>query len=144
MEFCLHPVDFPYSPYYVVCLCHQDGGFLIVDDPARGWVTPSGKVEPGESAERAARRETLEEAGATLADLHAFGVYRLERGEVVRYADVFFGDVAEVDQPGEGEVRVVMLEGLAELYAGWNPLFERVFSESLSVRTQESATPQAW
>lgn len=41
-----------------------DGKFLMVYNPKReGWEMPGGKIEPGETAEEAARREFIEESG---------------------------------------------------------------------------------
>lgn len=44
---------------------------------ARGWDIVGGHIEPGESAEQAARREAYEEAAATLGELHVLGYQRL-------------------------------------------------------------------
>jgi 8-oxo-dGTP diphosphatase len=44
---------------------------------ARGWDIVGGHIEPGESAEEAARREAYEEAGARLRELHMLGYQRL-------------------------------------------------------------------
>ena len=39
------------------------------------WYIPGGGVKKGETLEQAMRREAAEEAGATLGDVHLFGVY---------------------------------------------------------------------
>lgn len=48
----------------------EEGRLLLVhrraDDGAPPWVLPGGNAEPGESAEEAAVRETLEETGLTV------------------------------------------------------------------------------
>ncbi len=52
------------------CLCVRDASereVLLVSSPRRGpdrWLVPGGKLDPGETSEAAAARETLEEAGA--------------------------------------------------------------------------------
>ena len=69
---------------FVNCLAHQQNQILFCKWRDKGiWVLPSGRVEPGETAEEAARRELLEETGATLKNLeilcyvHCF-MYNLE------------------------------------------------------------------
>ncbi len=51
--------------------------FLLVHERKHGqrWYFPAGRVEPGESLEAAARRETLEEAGI---DIELEGILRIE------------------------------------------------------------------
>lgn len=137
MEFFRLPVEFTYAASYAVCLCRSSGGFLLVDIPGRGWVTPSGKVEPGETSAQAASRESREEAGAILDNLEHCGVYRIASDGKIRFADVFVADVMSLSGVSEGEVKVVGLDQLAEIYVGWNPLFERVFTEFQSDRSRE-------
>lgn len=51
---------------FVVVFAHMDGQWLFVRHKRREtWETAGGHIEPGETAEAAARRELFEEAGAT-------------------------------------------------------------------------------
>jgi|SRR5690348_2368544 len=50
---------------------------LMTELASRGWDIPGGHVEPGEHPEATARREVLEETGATLGELHLLGYQRL-------------------------------------------------------------------
>lgn len=130
LSFSPAPVRWHYKPRYAICICIEAAGFLLVNIEGRGWVTPSGKVEADEDSESAARREVLEEAGAEMGPLRHMGCYQMARAGETRFADVWVGEVANTGMPTEGETRVVPLSELPTLYTGWNPLFERLFTES--------------
>mmetsp|Transcript_56306 Transcript_56306/g.89416 ORF Transcript_56306/g.89416 Transcript_56306/m.89416 type:complete len:420 (+) Transcript_56306:58-1317(+) len=73
------PPRAPYAAFAWVVCRHQDGRFLMVNEPAgisrgapRYWL-PAGRVDEGESLIDAARRETLEEGGI---DVRITGVLR--------------------------------------------------------------------
>ena len=54
----------------------QDGQALLVRHTyLEGWYMPGGGVKRGESVDEAARRESREEVGAELGELHLLGVY---------------------------------------------------------------------
>jgi ADP-ribose pyrophosphatase YjhB (NUDIX family) len=75
-------------------------------DPSRGlWTIPAGYLELGETVEEAARRETLEEAGATVGSLTLMALYNLPMfGEVYL---VYGGALATPDiQAGEETLEV--------------------------------------
>jgi 8-oxo-dGTP pyrophosphatase MutT (NUDIX family) len=55
------------------CFGFKDGKMALTRHH-RGWDIPGGHVEPGESAEDAARREMYEETGMTVGDLHLVAV----------------------------------------------------------------------
>src|SRR5579859_3473153 len=50
---------------------------LMTELVSRGWDIPGGHIEPGEHPEATVRRETLEETGTTLGELHQLGHQRL-------------------------------------------------------------------
>jgi len=55
---------------FVTVVAHKHGQILYAKCSEEGyWTLPSGRVEPGETAEVAAHRELLEETGATVSNL---------------------------------------------------------------------------
>lgn len=59
-----------------------------------GWEVPAGRVEPGESPERAAEREVLEETGYLPHDLRQIGCYAPSNGVSDQVFHVFTAEKA--------------------------------------------------
>jgi 8-oxo-dGTP diphosphatase len=124
--------------HYVVVLIRDEEAcerFLIAQIKGRGYCTPSGRVEAGESPEEAARREAYEEAGAILATLELLGYYRLQPCSAEEpeecIAPVYLARSEQLmPLPAGSEsqgVRWATLEEMPTLYYQWSPLVEAVF-----------------
>ena len=141
LDFLPEPVPVPFDPTYVVVFCITGSSFVLADIPDRGWTTPSGRIEAGESARYAARREAYEEAGVRLEEINLLGASRLSHDDEIRWTSVYVGRVTALEPlPVASEskgVSVVELDALPGIYADWNPLFEVLFDTALnSLRSQ--------
>lgn len=138
------PVDPPCPPTYVVVFCRRAGGFLLANIPGRGWTTPSGRIESGESAEDAARRECHEEVGAEVGALLGFGHFFARRDGETRVTATFVTQAERLGALPTGTEslgrRLAILGELPGLYAGWNPLFERLFAEAATFNSARLGT----
>ena len=84
---------------------------------ARQWALPGGRLEPGETAVAAARRELAEELGATLGEDDALGLlddYATRSGFVITPV-VFWGAAVAALAPDPAEVSAVYRVPLADL-----------------------------
>lgn len=133
VEFFPAPAGCP-DPRFALVFVWSGDQVLLADIPGRGWCIPSGRIEPGESAEQAARREALEETGAELNNLEYLGCNRLVAGDGYVWATNFVADIAVLlPMPDGSESRgrlLSQLEELPGLYYAWNPLTEAVFEYS--------------
>jgi 8-oxo-dGTP pyrophosphatase MutT (NUDIX family) len=72
-----------------------------------GWEVPAGRVEPGESPEQAARRETVEETGWRPNSLRHLVTYQPTNGLSDQRFNLFLGqgavEVGDPTDPGESE-----------------------------------------
>ncbi|MCO5295912.1 MAG: NUDIX domain-containing protein [Fimbriimonadaceae bacterium] len=131
----------PYRPplrsFAVLVFAWMDAKVLVCDIAGRGWCVPSGRVEPDESSFEAVRRETLEEAGALLADAQYFGCYEMRDRREVRWADCYAANVEGLTEIGLQEEsrgrQFVTMEELPEVYHVWNELTRLVFERSREV-----------
>ena len=128
------PFRAPLRAFAVLVFPWLSDKVLICQIADRGWCVPSGRVEPRESSIEAARRETAEESGAVLGDLHYFGCYQIRERQEVRWAELY---AAEVSEMGEIQARneskdrrFVTLGELPPIYHVWNPLTKLVFEHS--------------
>lgn len=113
---------------------------VLAQIPGRGWCIPSGHIEPGETPEEAARRETHEESGATLGRIAPLGTFRLTSratGEV-RHGIAFLGDVTnleELPQDTESQGRLLIpVEEVESAYFAWDALLATVFAHAEAQR----------
>ncbi len=112
----------------------------LADIVTRGWCIPSGHIESGETPEAAVRRESEEEAGATLGETRCIGYFILTNVETkhVRYAPTFVGSIrALTEVPAESESRgrqLVPVEDIAGMYFSWDDLLAAVFNYAYEVK----------
>jgi 8-oxo-dGTP pyrophosphatase MutT (NUDIX family) len=122
-----------YADAAVVTFARIGGAYVLADIEERGWTTPSGRIEPGESPAEAAVRETHEEIGADAVGLRQIGGFAMALDDGRRlWAPTFvctvtgFGDI-----PPGSESRgamVVALADLARTYYRWDAMLAAAFA----------------
>lgn len=89
---------FSKSPKHVWVICRYEKKWLLTKHRTRGIEFPGGKVEEGETAEKAARREVMEETGATIKRLRYVAQYFVagKGGQIVK--NVYFAEIEDLLQ----------------------------------------------
>lgn len=110
-------------------------GFPIwVRHHERGWELPGGKLNPGETPERAAEREVWEESGATIANLTWLFEYKISVDGVSQTKWVYQGHIIDVEARPETseitDVRVFRPAPAPNVLKG-NPVFSRVVQDGV-------------
>ncbi|MCS6918137.1 MAG: NUDIX hydrolase [Fimbriimonadales bacterium] len=127
--------ELPPPRYVVVLISDGAGRYLLANIRGRGYCAPSGRIEPDETPEAAARREAHEESGAIVAQLHPLGDYLLEPCSEQEpspcRAPVFLARAERIEalhacSESQG-VRWASLTELPQIYYDWSPLIEAVF-----------------
>lgn len=105
----------------VFALDERDRLLMLLRTDNGCWGVPGGAVEPGESVEDAARRETREETGLEIGRMELFGVfsgpemfYVYPNGDQVHNISIVF-----LTRDLRGEIRVDAVENSRH---GWFPL----------------------
>ena len=104
-------------PSVFVAVRSWDGRLLLVRRIDSGcWELPAGRVDVGESAEAAAVRETLEEAGVKVVVTGLIGLFT-DPGHVVRASDERSGSSSPCcSAPGQSEVSTASEPGRQHLH----------------------------
>ncbi|MGE8206246.1 RNA deprotection pyrophosphohydrolase [Heyndrickxia sp. NPDC080065] len=89
--------SFPIKSDHVFVICRYKDKWLLTSHPQRGYEFPGGKIEEGETAEEAAKREVMEETGGVVERLHFIGEYLVndrENGAFVK--TIYFSDIDQL------------------------------------------------
>ncbi|MDZ7725474.1 MAG: NUDIX domain-containing protein [candidate division KSB1 bacterium] len=105
-----YPLTQVLSLTYVLILSRQGEKWLFVRQKDRGtWEIPAGHVEPGETAEEAARRELYEETGTVSALLTPVTRYGVRSAGRELYGQLFFAEIKKRQPRPDSEIDAVIL-----------------------------------
>ncbi|TGA99294.1 nucleoside triphosphatase YtkD [Sporolactobacillus shoreae] len=91
--------DTPFSdrPKHVWVVCHFHRQWLLTRHSRRGFEFPGGKVEQGETAEDAAKREVFEETGGRVASLFLLGQYEVSGRNEQIVKNIYYAEIDRMD-----------------------------------------------
>ena len=84
---------FSKTPKHVWMICRYQNQWLLTEHPTRGIEFPGGKVEPGETAVEAAKREIMEETGGIIKSMDYVAQYFVDGKKDSIIKNVYFAEV---------------------------------------------------
>lgn len=121
-----------HPPAALVFAFHGDR-IVLADIRGRGWCIPGGRLNAGECAVDAARREAWEEAGVTLGTLRKLGATMEVSADgsmqilAVSYVASTEGFSPIPETSESSGIRLARRDELATLYYRWDALMEAMF-----------------
>jgi 8-oxo-dGTP diphosphatase len=109
VEVKIHPTGKDHGQYlFVVIGTLYKGKWVWVKHRKRDtWEIPGGHIEPGESADDAAKRELFEETGATSFTIEAICDYSVTQGDKSGISRLYLAQVEEIGPLPESEIRCI-------------------------------------
>lgn len=89
---------FSKSPKHVWVICKFKDQWLLTEHKTRGLEFPGGKVEKGETAPEAARREVLEETGGIVDTLQYVAQYHVAGKQKTIIKNVYFATIRALEE----------------------------------------------
>lgn len=83
------------SPQHVWAICKFQDQWVLTHHKKRGLEFPGGKIEVGETAEEAVKREIMEEIGGIVDSLRLIGQYEVEDKEGSFVKNIYFAKLKE-------------------------------------------------
>ena len=91
-----HELDNSVNLKFSVIVARDDNGFVFVKHQDRdSWEIPGGHIEAGETSAEAAKRELIEETGASSFSVYEVCNYSITVGNSISYGRVFFSDISD-------------------------------------------------
>jgi len=131
-----HELDNSVNLRFSVIVARDDNGFVFVKHQDRDtWEIPGGHIEAGETSIEAAKRELVEETGASSFSMSEVCNYSITVGHSISYGRLFFSEIS--DYSGSLDFEIEEVKSFAKIpdnltYPKIQPLiFEEVLSRVL-------------
>ncbi|MBY0122849.1 RNA deprotection pyrophosphohydrolase [Bacillus sp. S/N-304-OC-R1] len=126
------PHSFNCEPEHVLVICKMGEKWLLTNHSKRGLEFPGGKVERDETLEEAARREVMEETGASIKKLQLIGEYEVTNEAQTFVKAIFFASIARIEDKEDyfETAGPVLIDGDI-LEKRWEPQFSFIMQDEV-------------
>ena len=118
VEVQFYNIDEPIKCKYVVMLAKYKGKYVLCRHVDRNtWEFPGGHIEQGENIDEAAKRELLEETGASNATFNKMAVYSVKNDKNIDYGMFYYVEIHSFDEKLHHEIEEINITD--ELSDNW-------------------------